>query len=103
VRSKQPAGLKIDEAIIAKNQGKLLPVLIDDLPANEFPMGLHAVRAAQLGSVAGRSKAVPLGGLLVTVPPEQQTCTVSFVATTSKGSPALSDWIIESWRWIGAC
>jgi len=56
VRSKQPAGLKIDEAIIAKNQSKLLPVLIDDLPANEFPMGLHAVRAAQLALWQGDPK-----------------------------------------------
>jgi hypothetical protein len=28
---------------------------------------------------------------------QSQTCTVSLVASTIKPSPALSDWIIESW------
>src|SRR5262249_31749178 len=42
---------------------------------------------------------VPLyGGALVGVPSRQQTCTVALVASTTKPSPALSDWIIESWR-----
>jgi hypothetical protein len=44
----------------------------------------------------------PLSGMLVTVPPGQKSCTVALVASTTKPSPALSDWIIESWRWNGA-
>jgi hypothetical protein len=36
------------EAKIAKDQRKLLPVLIDDLAAEEFPMGLYVFQAAQL-------------------------------------------------------
>jgi hypothetical protein len=36
------------EAKIAKDQGKLLPVVIDDLAAEEFPMGLYVFQAAQL-------------------------------------------------------
>jgi hypothetical protein len=46
---------------------------------------------------------VPISGMMVTVPPGQKSCTVSLVASTTKPSPALSDWIIESWRWNGAC
>jgi hypothetical protein len=46
---------------------------------------------------------VPISGLVVTVPPGQQQCTVSLIASTTKKSPALSDWIIESWRWNGEC
>jgi hypothetical protein len=36
------------EAKIAKDQGKLFPALIDDLPAEEFPMGLYVFQSAQL-------------------------------------------------------
>jgi TIR domain len=36
------------EAKIAKDQGKLLPVLIDDLAAEEFPMGFYVFQAAKL-------------------------------------------------------
>src|SRR5258708_7389779 len=41
--------------------------------------GFQWRKTAQTAGVA-----VPVGGSLVTLPPEQQTCTVSFVATTSK-------------------
>jgi hypothetical protein len=47
--------------------------------------------------------AVPINGMLVTVPPRQQTCIVSLVANANKPSPALSDWIIENWKWSGDC
>jgi hypothetical protein len=53
------------------------------------------------GQTAGA--VVPLSGMLVTVPPQQQTCTVSLIASTTKKSPAMSDWIIDSWRWNGEC
>ena len=46
---------------------------------------------------------VPVGGALVAVPPRQQTCMVSLVANSIKPSSVLSDWIIESWQWSGAC
>jgi hypothetical protein len=36
------------EAKIAKDQYKLLPVMIDDLAAEEFPMGLYVFQSAQL-------------------------------------------------------
>jgi hypothetical protein len=45
---------------------------------------------------------VPLSGMLVAVPPGQKSCTVALVASATKPSPALSDWVIESWR-NGAC
>ena len=44
----------------------------------------------------------PGSGIAATVPPSQQTCRVSFVASTTKPSPSLSDWIIESSQWNGA-
>jgi len=46
---------------------------------------------------------VPLGGALVAVPPRQQTCMISLVASSNKPSPSMSDWIIESSQWNGAC
>jgi hypothetical protein len=46
---------------------------------------------------------VPLGGMLVAVPPQPQTCLVSLVASASRPSPTLSDWTVESWRWNGRC
>ena len=45
----------------------------------------------------------PIGGALITVPPRQQTCTVSFEAETRSANPALADWTITNWRWNGAC
>jgi hypothetical protein len=45
----------------------------------------------------------PVGGMLVAVPSQQQKCLISLVAVSNKPSPSLSDWIVESYRWIGAC
>ncbi|MDP8994771.1 MAG: TIR domain-containing protein [Pseudomonadota bacterium] len=39
------------EAIVAREQGKLLPVMVDDLKPSDFPMGLYMVQ----GVVMGRS------------------------------------------------
>jgi hypothetical protein len=36
-----------------------------------------------------------------TVPPGQETCLVSFVASSPTSSSSLSDWIIESGQWKG--
>jgi hypothetical protein len=32
-----------------------------------------------------------------------ETCTVSITAHATKPDPALSDWVIEHWRWQGKC
>jgi hypothetical protein len=54
------------------------------------------------GQTAGA--VVPLSGMLITVPPRQQTCMVSLIASSNKTSPTLSDWTIESYEWSGvAC
>src|SRR5262249_5264834 len=42
------------EATIAKRQGKLLAVLIDDLPPEEFPIGLYTSQCAKLDAWSGR-------------------------------------------------
>jgi DNA-binding transcriptional LysR family regulator len=46
---------------------------------------------------------VPLSGALVTVPPQQRQCAVTFIATTTTPSPTVSDWRINGWAWDGAC
>jgi hypothetical protein len=51
------------------------------------------------GQTAGA--VVPLSGMLITVPPRQQTCMVSLIASSNKTSPTLSDWTIESYEWSG--
>jgi len=48
------------------------------------------------------AKPAPGTGIAATAPASQQTCRVSFVASTAKPSPSLSDWIIESSQWNGA-
>jgi hypothetical protein len=39
------------EATVAKQQGKLISVLLEPLTAEQFPMGLYAQQAANLGVV----------------------------------------------------
>lgn len=46
---------------------------------------------------------IPLGSALVGVPPREESCLVSLVASSSKVSPTLSDWTIEKWNLNGAC
>jgi TIR domain len=41
------------EATIANQQGKLVPVLLDPLAADQFPMGLYSVQGANLTAWAG--------------------------------------------------
>jgi hypothetical protein len=41
------------EAFIAKQQNKLVPILIDSIAADQFPMGLYAVQAANLTNWIG--------------------------------------------------
>lgn len=46
---------------------------------------------------------IPVSGVLIAVPSQQESCMVSFITSTQKSAPALDDWIIESWKWNGAC
>jgi hypothetical protein len=48
-----------------------------------------------------RANPAPGSFIAATVPASQETCLVSFVASTNKPSPSLSDWIIESSQWKG--
>ena len=41
------------EATVAKQHGKLVPVMLDALTAEQFPMGLYAVQAANLANWTG--------------------------------------------------
>jgi hypothetical protein len=41
------------EAVIARQQNKIIPVLLDAIAADRFPMGLYAVQAANLCSWGG--------------------------------------------------
>ena len=44
---------------------------------------------------------MPITGFPIS--PQQLSCTVSLTAATTKASPELSDWKIESWHWNGNC
>lgn len=46
------------EAIIAREAGKLLPVMVDELTPTDFPMGLFMVQALQIGHGAREFNAV---------------------------------------------
>lgn len=72
-------------------------------PTSTFDMGPNkrAFQWALTGQTAGA--VVPISGVLVTVPPRTQNCMVSFVASANKSGPTISDWMVESWRWNGAC
>ena len=72
-------------------------------PTNTIDMG--GTKRGFQWQITGQSAGavVPVSGMLVAVPPQQRMCLISFVASTTKPSPTFSDWIIESWRWNGAC
>jgi hypothetical protein len=46
------------EAIIAREAGKLLPVMVDELKPTDFPMGLFMVQALMIGRTARELNAV---------------------------------------------
>jgi hypothetical protein len=48
-----------------------------------------------------RPMPAPGARMAATVPPGQETCVVSFVASSTTSSPSLSDWVIESGQWKG--
>ena len=52
------------EAVIAREQTKLVPVLLDEIRADQFPMGQHAVQAANLSSWDGDLNAAEWAKLL---------------------------------------
>ena len=70
-------------------------------PTNTIDMGNNKRGFQWVITKPSPGAIVPLSGVLIAVPSHHQTCTVAFVASTTKPSPALSDWIIESWRWNG--
>jgi hypothetical protein len=72
-------------------------------PSNTIDMGGNKRGFQWVVTKQSPAGIVPLSGTLIAVPSHQLTCTVSLVASTIKPSPALSDWIIESWRWNGDC
>jgi len=73
-------------------------------PANTIDLGTNKRGFQWVKTGQSPAAVLPLStGALIGVPSHLQTCTVSLVASTIKPSPALSDWIIESWRWNGEC
>jgi hypothetical protein len=44
----------------------------------------------------------PASGVAATLPPGEEMCSVSLVASNATSSPSLSDWIVESAQWKGA-
>ena len=47
------------EAIIAREAGKLLPVMVDELKPTDFPMGLFMVQALLIGAQRARVQRGP--------------------------------------------
>lgn len=45
----------------------------------------------------------PIGGNLIYTAPGVRQCVVRFTATSASAKPTLSDWVISSWNWEGAC
>ena len=72
-------------------------------PTNSIDMGGNKRGFQWVMTRQSPAALVPLSGALIAVPSHEQICSVSLVASTLKPSPALSDWIIESWRWNGDC
>lgn len=93
------------DALLAPYIGKSIAeyVLNKGPPTNTIDLG-HEKRGFQwVFTTQSAAAIVPIGGVLVAVPSRQLTCTVIFTASTIKQSPALSDWVIETWRWSGNC
>jgi hypothetical protein len=51
----------------------------------------------------GVAMIMPGSNMVVSRPPGTRSCTVAFVAKGPGANAALSQWIIESYRWNGAC
>lgn len=51
----------------------------------------------------GVSMLMPGTNMIVSRGPQTLVCRISMIATTSKKSPSLGDWIITRWSWQGAC
>jgi hypothetical protein len=103
-RAEQLQKTKMDSALTPYVGRSIADFMIDRGPAtNAIDMGGNK-RAFQW-KITGQTPGavVPLSGVLVAVPPQQQTCLVSLIASASKPAPAMSDWIIDSWRWNGDC
>ena len=95
--------MSIDARIAPYVGRSIADVMIDHgPPTTSIDMGVdkRAFQWQYNGQTPGA--VVPLSGTLIAVPPEQHiTCLISYIATTNKPSPAMSDWIIESWHRTG--
>lgn len=94
------------EARLAPYVGRSIADVVIDHgpPTTSINMGgnKRAFQWQNNGQTAGA--VVPISGALIAVPSQQRIiCLISFIATTRKPSPAMSDWIVESYRWNGAC
>jgi hypothetical protein len=93
------------EAALTPYVGKTIAdyVLARGAPTSTIDMGPSKRGFQWVFTAQTAGAVVPLGSALVTVPPRQETCRVSFVANSNKQAPSMPDWIIESWQWNGAC
>lgn len=72
-------------------------------PTANFEMG--AGRRAFQWQITGQTAgaAIPINGMLIYRAPQQTSCMVSFVASTTSKAPTLADWMIGEWSWQGNC
>jgi hypothetical protein len=73
------------------------------LPTNTIDLGPGRSSFQWVTGEVKPSAMSPTGGNIVTVPPSSSSCLTSLVATTTKPTPSLADWTIESWTLNGNC
>jgi hypothetical protein len=79
------------------------PIAAKGPPTNTFDLSPGKKMFQWQLTQQSASAVVPIGGSFVAVPSQTMVCTVSFTASTNKANPSLSDWIVESYTWNGAC
>ena len=75
---------------MAKQQDKLVPVLLDPLGAEHFPMGLYAVQGAKKLTVDALTLYAGSGGRVASVTPAVDLTGLSAGLTGATGAAALS-------------
>ena len=73
-------------------------------PTSTIDMGANKRGFAWETATETPARAMPapgVSGIAVALPPGEETCLVSVIASTTNPSPSLSDWIIESSQWKG--
>ena len=72
-------------------------------PTSQIDLGANKRLFQWQGTTNTPGAVLPIGGALVAVPSQQKNCIISLIAVSTKPSPSLLDWIVESYSWNGVC